>query len=186
MEIVAIMGSHRNGRNTQKALDYFLDHIEGDHDINLYNVNKTLIKHCIACDYCLDHQGECVIKDDGMSEIYKKLESCDLLVMASPVYFSGFPSKIKALIDRTQVLYNLKDRSIIKEKKLVVIALGGAPHYGKQFQGLANTLEFYKKYYNCDELGFVVFSHTDALPALENEQALKELRKLARMVSEIS
>lgn len=183
MEIVAIMGSHRNGQHTQKALDYFLDQLEGDHQINYYNVNKMKIKHCIACDYCLDHQNECVIKDDDMSDIYQKLETCDLLVMASPVYFSAFPSKIKALIDRTQVLYNLKDRSIIKEKKLVVIALGGAPHYGKQFVGLANTLEFYKKYYHCKEVGFVCFSHTDALAALDNEDALSELRRLAKIVT---
>lgn len=184
MKIVAIMGSHRNGRHTQKALDYFLDQLEDEHDITIYNVNKISVKPCIACDYCIDHQGECVIKDDDMKAIYGSLESCDLLVIASPVYFSAFPSKIKALIDRTQVLYNLKDRSVIKDKKLVVIALGGAPRYGKQFEGIVNTLEFYKRYYNCHELGFVGFSHTDVVSVLENEEALKELKCLAKMVKE--
>ena len=183
MKIVAIMGSHRNGQNTQKALDYFLDRIEGDNEVVVFNVNKIKIKHCIACDYCIEHQGECVTKDDDMRAVYEKLENCDLLVIASPIYFSGFPSKIKTLIDRTQVLYNLKDRSIIKEKKLVSIGVGGAPHYAKQFVGMANTLEFYKKYYNCDELGFVKFSHTDDVPVLENEESLKELRRLAEIVN---
>lgn len=178
MKIVAIMGSHRNGHQTQKALDFFLEEIKGKQQTIVYNVNKINVKHCLGCDYCLAHQGECVIKDDDMAEIYESLESCDLLVIASPVYFSAFPSRLKMLIDRTQVLYNLKDRSIMKPKKLVVIGIGGAPHYPKQYEGMNNTLEWYKKYLNCDEIGFVTFSHSDEVHVMENPESLKALTEL--------
>ncbi|MGL4607679.1 MAG: flavodoxin family protein [Eubacteriaceae bacterium] len=183
MEIVAIMGSHRTGKNTQKAMDFFLNEIKGNHQTKVYNVNKINVKHCLGCDYCLAHQGECVIKDDDMAKIYTDLETSDLLVIASPVYFSAFPSRLKMLVDRTQVLYNLKDTSIMKEKKLVVIGLGGAPHYPKQYQGVENTLEWYKKYLNCDEIGFVTFNHTDEVEALENEKSLEELIDLAHKIN---
>ena len=185
MEIVAIMGSHRNGHNTQKALDFFLKQIDTDHELHLYNVNKIKIEPCKACDYCVEHQGECIIKDDAMPDVYKRLETCDLLIIASPVYFSAFPSKIKALIDRTQMLYNLKDRSIIKKKKLAVIGVGGAPHYPRQFQSVENTLEWYKKYLNCEEIGFVKFSHTDEVSVLENKNGLESLQKMGEKVNVI-
>lgn len=183
MEICAIMGSHRNGQNTQKALDFFLKQIEGDHKVQIYNVNKTQVQPCKACDYCIPHQGECVIKDDDMTDIYKKFQSCDLLVVASPVYFSAFPSKIKAIIDRTQMIYNLKDRSGIKPKKLVVIALGGAKHYPRQFQAIDNTLEWYKKTLSCEEIGFVQFSYTDEVGTMENKKSLAELEALGKTVN---
>ena len=186
MEILAVMGSHRNGHNTQKALDFFLKQIKADHELYLYNVNKISVEPCKACDYCVDHQGECIIEDDDMREIYKRLETCDLLIIASPVYFSAFPSKIKALIDRTQMLYNLKDRSIIKKKKMVVIGVGGAPHYPRQFQAVVNTLEWYQKYLNCEEIGFVEFSHTDEVGALENKDGLKKLAELGEKVNALA
>lgn len=184
MEIVAIMGSHRNNQNTQKALDFFLDQIKVDHERFVYNVNEIEVKACIACDYCIPHQGECVINDDDMNEIYQKMETCDLLIVASPVYFSAFPSKIKALIDRTQMIYNLKDRSAIKNKKILVIGVGGAPHYPRQFQAVDNTLEWYKKTLRCDEIGFVQFSHTDILPVLENQKVLGELESIAAALNQ--
>ena len=182
MEILAIMGSHRNGHNTQKALDFFLKQIKADHELYLYNVNKISVEPCKACDYCVDHQGECIIKDD-MTEIYQKMETCDLLIVASPVYFSAFPSKIKALIDRTQMIYNLKDKSTIKQKKILIIGIGGAPHYPRQFQAVDNTLEWYKKTLSCDEICFVQFSHTDELPALDNDKRLAELDAIADKIN---
>lgn len=185
MEIVAIMGSHRNGQNTQKALDFFLDQIEGENDVFVYNVNKTEINACIACDHCIPHQGECVI-EDGMTEIYKKMETCDLLVVASPVYFSSLPSKIKALIDRTQMIYNLKDRSSIKKKKILIIGVGGQPHYPRQFQAVDITLEWYKKTLSCDEIGFVQFCHTDELSALDNKKCLAELEEIGKKINELT
>ena len=186
MEIVAIMGSHRNGQNTEKALDFFLSQLKGDHEVHIFNVNKIKVEPCKACDYCIPHQGECVIKDDAMTEIYEKFETCDLLIIASPVYFSAFPSKIKAIIDRTQMLYNLKDKSIIKPKKLVVIGLGGAPHYPRQFQAIDNTLEYYKKTLSCDEIGFVGFSKTDDVPTMENKKSLEALKAIADKVNVIA
>ncbi len=182
MEIVAIIGSHRNGQNTQKAIDYFISRIKVEHELFEYNVNKINVQACIACDHCIPHQGECVIEDD-MTEIYKKMESCDLLIVASPVYFSAFPSKIKALIDRTQMIYNLKDKSTIKKKKILIIGVGGAPHYPRQFQAIDNTLEWYKKTLSCDEIGFVQFSHTDELPALDNQKCLAELADIAEKIN---
>ncbi|PKM59296.1 MAG: flavodoxin family protein [Firmicutes bacterium HGW-Firmicutes-4] len=182
MEIVAIMGSHRNGQNTQKAIDYFISKIKVEHELSEYNVNKIDVQACIACDHCIPHQGECVI-EDSMTEIYQKMETCDLLIIASPVYFSAFPSKIKALIDRTQMIYNLKDKSAIKKKKILIIGVGGAPYYPRQFQAVDNTLEWYKKTLSCDEIGFVQFSHTDELPVLDNKKCLEELDEIAAKIN---
>ena len=38
------------------------------------------------------------------------LRSADALVVASPVYFSGLPAPLKAIVDRLQAMWVLRDR----------------------------------------------------------------------------
>ncbi|MEG0379318.1 MAG: flavodoxin family protein [Eubacterium sp.] len=182
MKITAIMGSHRSNGHTNKILNHFLEQLPPEHEVKLINVNKVHVEHCKGCDYCLKHQGTCVIKDDEMPWIYEAFTGCDLLVIASPVYFSAFPSKLKTIIDRTQMLYNLKDRSHIPDKKLIFIGVGGAPAYKHQFRGLEYTLEWYVKNLNAIPSAFVEIPHTDETPALENQNALQELEALAEQI----
>ncbi|MEG0075728.1 MAG: flavodoxin family protein [Eubacterium sp.] len=185
MKVVAIMGSHRKNGHTRKILKYFLDQIKKENSIRYIDVNVVYIEPCKGCDYCVRHQGECVIKDDDMSDIYKELMASDMIIIASPVYFSAFPSKFKTMIDRTQMIYNLKDHSEINPKKIIVIGVGGAPYYGNQFKGMEYTLEWYLKNFNATEIKIVKISHTDKTPAIENEHARRELDALAEEINNL-
>lgn len=51
-----------------------------------------------------DHPRRCVI-DDDMSDIYELIDEAEELTIVSPVYFSGPPSQLKALLDRLQPYY---------------------------------------------------------------------------------
>ena len=57
------------------------------------------IRHCTDCGSCR-HTG-CVIGDD-MDIVYKAFQSSDMLVMASPIHFSGPSSIMKTAMDRFQ------------------------------------------------------------------------------------
>ncbi|MDR3282339.1 MAG: flavodoxin family protein [Candidatus Methanoplasma sp.] len=63
------------------------------------------IRHCTGCGQCCE-SGICTISDD-MSSVYDAMKECDLLVMASPVRFSGPSSILKVAIDRFQPLWHL-------------------------------------------------------------------------------
>jgi len=51
--------------------------------------------------YACRRDGRCALRDD-MDIIYPKLAECDMLVVASPMFFYGLPAHLKALIDRCQ------------------------------------------------------------------------------------
>ncbi|MBR6204394.1 MAG: flavodoxin family protein [Candidatus Methanomethylophilaceae archaeon] len=57
------------------------------------------IGHCTGCGSC--RSGACSISDD-MSEVICSLDRSDLLILASPIHFSGPSSLIKTVIDRLQ------------------------------------------------------------------------------------
>lgn len=64
------------------------------------------ISHCLDCGLCRD--GSCVL-EDGMTEIYTAFQEADLIVLATPIHFSGPSSLIKTAIDRFQPYWWEKD-----------------------------------------------------------------------------
>lgn len=73
---------------------------------------------------------QCIIGDE-MAEVRKHLDAADELIVVSPVYFSGAPAQLKALLDRMQPYFwsNLRERT--KERRpctLHVVREGGDPH----------------------------------------------------------
>lgn len=64
------------------------------------------IAHCTGCGECTD--GRCHLAD-GMDQIYAEFSKADLMVLSSPVHFSGPSSLIKTVIDRFQPYWFRKD-----------------------------------------------------------------------------
>lgn len=67
--------------------------------------------------------------DDDMQDVYALLPGADELIVVSPVYFSGAPSSMKALLDRMQPHFWADSRKAPKRPAtLHVVGEGGDPH----------------------------------------------------------
>lgn len=123
MNRVIIAGSPRsNGRSAHLAELLFEMCIEEypEDEVYLAPVSELEIGACIGCGGCShlsdieisDENGEthveqrhhCVF-DDDMTEVYDLLLAADELIVVSPVYFSGAPAPMKALLDRMQPFF---------------------------------------------------------------------------------
>ncbi len=67
-----------------------------------YPINMD-IGHCTGCGSCKNGNG-CVIEDD-MVGIYTSFQNADLVVLCTPIHYSGPSSVIKSVIDRFQTLW---------------------------------------------------------------------------------
>lgn len=119
MKVLAIMGSHRKGKNTELALDTFLSGLPKEAEVDkVYLLGKD-IKVCAACSYCEKHYGTC-IHDDEMTVLYEKFKTADAVVFASPVYFNSVTTLMKIMIDRVQMILPvtllLKNHLLIKRE----------------------------------------------------------------------
>jgi multimeric flavodoxin WrbA len=63
-------------------------------------LNNLKITPCQHCDACFK-KGICKIKDD-MQTIYQEFDQADIIVLASPIQFTGVTAQMKAMIDRFQ------------------------------------------------------------------------------------
>jgi multimeric flavodoxin WrbA len=67
-------------------------------ETELIQVGKEAIRGCVACGSCYKTR-KCVF-DDLVNELASKLDTCDGLVLGSPVYYAAANSTLTALLDR--------------------------------------------------------------------------------------
>ncbi len=163
-----IVGSPRpSGRSAALADELFQACIEEcpDDGVSILSVASLTIGGCIACDTCekpsssermLPEEGDplyphpfaqksdawchrCIF-DDDMDEVRKHLDAADELIVVTPIYFSGVPSQLKALLDRLQPYYWSDMRKIGKRPLRVhLVGEGGDPHGVKPALGVLKS-----------------------------------------------
>ena len=103
MNILVYNGSPKGTQsNTLKLTQAFLKGLneKGEHTIEIIDVSKASINHCIGCFNCWTKTpGKCVFKDD-MPAILEHYLKTDVIIWSFPLYYFGLPSKLKALMDR--------------------------------------------------------------------------------------
>lgn len=133
MKIVTILGSPRKKGNTAKVLGTFENIIVGKgHDIDRINITSYNLKGCLGCDKCqsiIDEPG-CVQKDDMLS-LFDRMIAADAVVYATPLYWWGFTSQLKTLIDRQYCLFKNYDtpesKSFLKGKREALLVTCADP-----------------------------------------------------------
>lgn len=102
MKAIAICGSPRKGGNTEILLRRCLAGLEKQGiDCEFVPLHDKTIKGCRACGWCREAKdGTCKIKDDDMHAVLHAMESADIIVVGSPVYFGSSTPEMMALLDR--------------------------------------------------------------------------------------
>jgi multimeric flavodoxin WrbA len=139
------MGSPRIKGNTDLLLDEALKGAQSQGaEMEKLIVDKLKIAPCREYYGCL-RDGNCVIRDD-MDDIYPKLLEAEGIIVASPMFFYGLTSQVKALIDRCQALwarkYILKQDLPDSGRKGAFIAVG-ATRGKKLFDGSILTVKYF-------------------------------------------
>lgn len=184
MKYLALMGSFRKNKNTDTALDAFLEGVkEKGHEIKKLYIKDLDINNCIGCDHCSD-TGYCIF-DDDMNIIYEEFNKCDVVVIAAPIYFNSVNALTKTVIDRCQRYWGIKYGKDspdleIKDKLGMFISTGGANFSLDQFYYGNYVIEIMYRAINADLKGVYNISQTDDYPVSENKEVLKELKELGK------
>lgn len=99
-KVLILSGSPRKKGNSDILCDEFAKGAAAaGHQVEKIRVAEKNIAYCRAC-YACRGTGTCAIKDD-MAELLQKMIDCDVMVLASPVYFYSINAQLKAVIDRS-------------------------------------------------------------------------------------
>ncbi len=140
-KVLILSGSPRKGGNSDLLCDEFMrGAIEAGHEVEKIRVQEKKVACCVACYACKD-TGVCAIKDD-MADIMQKMIDCDVMVLASPVYFYSIDAQLKAVIDRSVCRW-----TEVKDKEFYYIATCA----DTEKESVETTLACFKGYADCVE-----------------------------------
>ena len=151
MKLLGISGSPRRGGNTDRLLNEAIAGAAGTGAQVKHIVLADLdIAPCAHCDGCIQTGGRCVFEDD-MQQIHADIREYDRFIVASPIFFMGLAAQVKAMIDRCQALWVIKN--ILKlpvglnkdvPRKGAFISVG-ATNYSNLFTGSIVTMKSWYK-----------------------------------------
>lgn len=132
MKYCVLMGSPRKNGNTSILLKPFIEEIELNQDqYDLFWLHDKHIEPCIACRNCQKDWTifGCQYNDD-VQEIFDKIYSCDVIVLATPIYSWYCTPPMKAMLDRLMYGMNKyygdkKGPSLWAGKKVAIITTCG-------------------------------------------------------------
>jgi len=170
--LLILNGSPRKKGNTAILSEYLIDHLSEDlqaEQLFLYDYN---LNSCTDCRACKKGDLECII-DDGMIELYSKINEADILVFGTPIYWFGPSAQTKMLLDRFRPYYvNRK----LEGKKAVLILPAGT---GASDCDL--TIEMFKRSFKAlgvEYVDAVTSESYDAGDAYNDNSALHHIKKL--------
>lgn len=132
--IVILNGSPRIKGNTSMLCDAFMKGAKSaGHAIKRFDLQRMKINGCIGCmKGGKDPASPCTQKDD-MDLIYPAYIGADLVVLATPMYYWGFSSQLKAAFDRLFAVAECNPQYLnpVKECILIMAAEGNTPENWK-------------------------------------------------------
>jgi multimeric flavodoxin WrbA len=175
-KIVVLLASARKDGNSDILCGEFIKGAEeAGHEVKKIYLTDMNINYCLGCGVCRG-KGGCVYKDD-MSGILEKIFICNVLVLATPVYFYSMNAQMKTFIDRTFARY-----SEMKNKEIYIIVTGGADeeHY------LDTAVEGLRGFIGClpgvKEKGVIYGINAGEAGTIKNTPAIQEAYKMGKTI----
>lgn len=176
--IVILVGSMRRGGNTDLLAQAFAQGAAEHNEVEVLSVADHHVKPCIGCNTCFAREGNACFQKDDMAEIYEKLRTADVLVVASPVYFYGISAELKAVIDRLHTPM----RDTFRIKKLVLLLVGAAT-LPELFDAIKVQYRLILNYFNLEDAGIVLVRGVKDKGDIKNTDALNEAFALGQTIN---
>lgn len=174
MKVLMLNGSPKANGNTVLALNEAKQEFEKQGvEVELIHVGNQSVRGCIACQSCRKN-GKCVF-DDIVNELAPKLEQCDGLIVASPVYYASANATLVAVLDR--LFYSTAFPKTMKVGASVAVARRG---------GCSSTFDQLNKYFTISQMPIVSSQYWNSVhggtpgQAAEDAEGLQTMRTLAR------
>jgi len=134
-KVLGINASPIKGGNVEHFLNHALQEAEKEGGVitEAISLRGLKISDCIQCNWCMTKQTAdklCAINDDALP-ILKKIRDCDVLILASPVYFLRLSGDMACLIDRSRCFIFGKENPMALRGKIgVALAVGWSRNGG--------------------------------------------------------
>ena len=171
---IIINGAIRIKGNTDSLVSGIIEGAsETDVEINLVTLRELNVGNCIGCYHCLS-KSSCSIEDD-MTKVRESMQSVQLFIFASPLYWCGVTGLMKTFIDRLFFYYHPETKPWISGKKMIIVTPMNQQNVVYESETLVN---FYTRLLNCLGIkGIDMFFFGDIMTKKDFSQKPKYLKE---------
>lgn len=187
-KIILVNASPRKNGNCSMAMDIIRENVVNA-EVEVFTLNEKNVQPCLGCNACkMKETAFCVQKDD-MAALLSRLDSCDALVIASPIYFGTVNGPAKTFLDRIYPFFNPSKENMtiatkFGKKCAILLTAGSMPRdavakAGEAFNcfGIAGFTDSKIFAFNSEKSGM------DS-PIFSIEEDAQQVRELAAWLSE--
>lgn len=140
---------------------------DGGWDVETLYPIEMDIGHCTGCGICKNGKG-CVL-DDDMDRVYGMFGNADMVLMVSPIHYSGVSSVMKTVIDRFQTLWYSSSEG---PKYMAAMMSGG--HESPEFRGAMHVFKSFAITAGSEWIGELKIKDTDSKEYSDIEKESRE------------
>ena len=171
--VLVISSSPRINSNSDMLCKQFgKGAVESGHEVEYIRLSEKKVNYCIGC-YACARTGVCFHHDD-MREIASKVAACDVLVLATPVYFYSMSGQLKVFIDRLVPIYTKVNADVY------IFATA----YDSNEDNLLSTIEAIRgctrDCMNAREKGVIMVGGVDEAGDIEGRKELQDAYKMGK------
>jgi multimeric flavodoxin WrbA len=175
--ILILTGSPRKNGNSHRMAEAFtLGALSKGHTVNTFSVADKTILGCTACDSCWQSGMPCIYRDD-FDSLYPLLESADVLVYATPLYWFTFPAQLKAAIDKLYPYAGSRSPNPLKISESLLLVCGGDAEI-RIFDGIIATYQEIASYMKWKDSGVLAVPAVHAIGDVNATEALDQAHQL--------
>ncbi|MEI7542832.1 MAG: flavodoxin family protein [bacterium] len=174
--ILVISASPRSGSNSALAATYLISKV--NQIVEMVAINNLKIQPCNACDKCKVTL-KCVFNDEA-DTLIESVEKADIVIVATPIYFTGVPGALKNFIDRNQVQWYKKIKDGNK-KGIIILTQGDVKD--KYFKPAESEIRSFFAVNNIKTVAVLKFKDMDEEGKIfKDKKALNRLNKVRHLL----
>ena len=128
-KIIIVNASPRKGGNCDVVADKLSSELK-DAEVEVFALRDKKVGPCLACNACKSRKTPACVQKDDMGALIPRIDSCDAIVLLSPIYFGSLNGPAKTFIDRIYCFFDPTSPTMSiaskRGKKCAVICCCGA------------------------------------------------------------
>ncbi|MCF7911472.1 MAG: flavodoxin family protein [Candidatus Cloacimonetes bacterium] len=155
MNILAVYGSPNKHGNTATVTDAILTGLCKKNQVDRVYLYDKVFHDCLACEEAKEFHKEkyCQFDDDFTRELIPLINTADLIIISSPVWFGQITGTLKTFIDRWYTYieddFNIR---ILPGKKFITITSSAAPD--DVFKSVSDYLNYWlTTFFKMEQIG---------------------------------
>lgn len=178
---LVLTASPRKNGNTSKMADAFTRGAEAaGHSVVRFDAAFHNIRGCNACNACWSKGNACVM-DDDFNALAELLETCDVLLISTPLYWLGFPAQVKSAIDKLYAYGGSGGPRPLAIKESYLFVCGEDPTQ-EQYQPILQTYRTSAKFLGWEDRGILQIGGLEASGGIEASGVLEQAEEMGRNV----